>query len=1709
MAEQTTFKPEEVRPAFVPKTQFTVDELNAAMAPQPDPNKVGDSIKAFGKQALEMGGKVSESAAELVKDPRTGRMVEKPILGLTDPGGPPSLADEAIIGAGKALVGGLHSLGEMAVSGLQALFTTAPGKDYAGRFQASVEAQEPQNKAARELAQKIAHVNLAPEGKTDEAMAELVGLLPGAVHAAGGTAYEATGSAIVGAGTEALGTFLMLKPEVVSKALAPLKGKGAKPRVEPEFPLEDQPPPAEPGTAVTTPPKPKGPPPSGGGTPPPPKGEKAPAGPFGYTDVVDAAFTEAAVKNPALVTALADHVREADPGLAVALEKKVVQASVATPQQVKEQGKEAAKREMTGEIEPRGSGRAIGEIFKGHPSGTYVTLKASDRAAAERIGWETVIEDIEGNQPVTRMVWKGKGKPKLPATIPAFNADQLTDQILSRPGEREAVDRQHQENRARILKARPEDAPFITLSAEPRGGTGMDAHGNYLQDLWKEMDEKARPSLEDEDFPFKVADANKLIYHATHTDGMHFFVANERIGSQKEVVSAIRNFVSKHKIKELVVLEYEADGSTKQLEITPTKTRAIDLEATKRHREQFEPGGGAAHGKVSDLASEAAGREFAQEVKAVLADAKAGRVLLVSPAVGSKLSMVEKALKDGKMVIYTKDGGKTLDEVYRAEDIKDIHNESIYIVEGMPHAGEPAVPPFLEGVSKVPLKDSIREGNKAATKAKLSTVEGSKGKTGTGHVIGKRYRSDYWREEYDVLGPSEQYPSGVRVHYLKDDRIVEHLTPVGKDKIVGDAAKDLTAEKPLEYPTLVEKAETGLSNAAADVSKAAEQPSPEDAPKPGMEDPTVFLNAGIPITASQIKAAFDFTKKYVPGVEFAAGKIEQYWEGLLRVFSPESIGPEAKRAGAIIASAVADSGLNEAMLYGPASQKRRTFWNYHADIIPDFVRTFESGGKFADPLVQRAAEGYKTWSKKIYEAEKGLGFTYDALDNYLYHVFKDGPKVQKHFEQRYGVKWGDPNFIKDRTFNLYDEAIKAGYTPRFTNPEDIMQARQRAHEVAKGRIRILAELAQHGLAIPVTKGSHSPQGFAPTPRRAPNGDMFWVHQQADNILVNLWDSKSLWSMENFGGDVFRGVMWLKNSMTPIILSFSAFHALHVLTIDNVTGIVRATKELMAGAETPASWLGRSVKGLLYLDLIENPTMGGKINKIVKGKVPRSQWTEADITALRYMMEGGFVPLMPHVYKTGAIKNFKDAFEIAVGATRRGEIPSAAKKLGQAAWHLPFAVTQMIQKPMFEVWIPNLKTASYLRDVATALKADPTLLGDVGRRKETFRKIAKSVDNRYGEMAYNTLFWKNWVKDIGVGASLSLGWNLGFLREYGGAAIDLGKIGVESSTIGGGGGKKGGGGGKKGSGSFKPSEPPKGVGSAAKRGDLDRALFTTIYTATSLATGLLMTHLLRDDDDKEETTPLDAVYPKVGGKNPDGTPKRVSTMFYAREFYSIYKHTQTEGIVGGLTDLVANKAAPSIGLVKSWATGVDEFDREIWDPNAPTLVKVQQALKHSLGELEPISVATINANLKNDPKTVALAIAGFSPAPKYATATKTEGLIRHTFQKYYGAKQTPYEKVAYSEDSQRLRRLYESGDMTGYSEALGEIETKHELTRHEMNRLQDSVEGGEDPVLKMFSRLDWHLQKHIMDQMTPEELDVYIPISNKEHLRNNYIPPERK
>lgn len=787
---------------------------------------------------------------------------------------------------------------------------------------------------------------------------------------------------------------------------------------------------------------------------------------------------------------------------------------------------------------------------------------------------------------------------------------------------------------------------------------------------------------------------------------------------------------------------------------------------------------------------------------------------------------------------------------------------------------------------------------------------------------------------------------------------------------------------------------------------------------------------------------FDF-KADVAALKSIKSKVEESWTQLLRNMNVEGLGEEARKAAAIVANN--DAIMRRANLVAKEGGKARTrFWDKAgAGQGLKFIVNSESGKPFADPYLEAARKGYKQGYEQIYQHEVSKGIQYTPRDNYITHIFEEDPRLEQFMQQKYGPKWGNPSFIKERGYEMYTQAMEAGFRPKYTNPEDIYQARMHASSVATMRIDTLEDLKAAGIAREAGKGDKIKMGEREW--RAPNGKRYFVGNQANSVLEMAFDNKSLWSLKGIPGMAFRGMVGLKNTLVPPLLFLSGFHPLHVLGIDIADTLAVAERGALKGKTTVDAWT--NVLNGVY----RNPKSGSRIIDLYKGKVPEGKMTEADRQALQYMMEGGFSPLQDSHYRINAKEGFRRMLD---------------QHRATAVFRAPFALMETLQSPIFEKWIPNLKAASYLRNVQQILRDRPELLDDKMARIQAFRQIQKSVDNRYGEMNYNTLFWNKWIKDLGVASTLSMGWELGFIREYGGAVIESGRAITEKAGL-------------------RPEE-------AIPRDKMNKALFVGTYTATAFAVGGLMTYLLSGQTPQNI---YDYTNPRTGETDANGKPKRVSTMYYTREFVALGKEAETEGVAGALGHYVTNKAAPSLGLVKALATNLDYFNHEISDPNAPMLTRVGQQLEFVFKAGTPISLQDRGTTMTPRDKT--LAFLGFSPAPAYVSETPTEAKIKSVFHKYHGTI-TPYDKAEYGLDNKRLREYFQSGDVNKYSEQLQKMRQKYNLSSRQVDTLKKNIRV--DASVKMFKALSSAQQLQILKSMSEEEVQKYFPHASKEAQR---------
>jgi hypothetical protein len=730
---------------------------------------------------------------------------------------------------------------------------------------------------------------------------------------------------------------------------------------------------------------------------------------------------------------------------------------------------------------------------------------------------------------------------------------------------------------------------------------------------------------------------------------------------------------------------------------------------------------------------------------------------------------------------------------------------------------------------------------------------------------------------------------------------------------------------------------------------------------------------------------------------------------------------------------------------------------------------------------QQIAQRHSDMLEQAYKMEEEAGSPASYIQDYFPHIFEDPVKARNWVEGR-TAQMGPDWFRKHRAFETIREAQEAGLRLKTTNPEDLVTLRLMASADMLERMDLLRQLHDlkksaeddiYGMAVPA-KGLNFPlENHGWLPINAPNGEQWMIHPDIIPLWKNAVEAKGLWSREDAIGSAFRGWMSLKNVWVPLKLALSLFHPLHVLGINFAEGMVRAADQIWKpvkfgeAPDVPGAIKSafESIYGPVQAAIPGVPHLGKSAR--IAWEIPEADRTPAQQRMIDLMHDGGFVPQLSQQLKIAATRSLQEAVQ--------------NRQLLGIGWHGFRFVIQELQAPIFEKWIPNLKAAAYMRDAQALLQRRPELLDDATQRRVALRAISSSIDDRFGEMFYGGLFWNRTVKDAGIGSFISMGWQTGLLRQLAGAPQGVYGL-ARRMTLG--------------------ETPTK----ATIRDARNKISYIVAYTGLHslifgtlgylLTTGWNKSHPDQPPDNPMPQDWMDLTLPRIGGRNPDGSPRRVTTMSYTREIPMWKKHYEEhgggiEGALLGTRDLLANKTL--YGPIRELMNNQNYYGAEIRDPNAPYYDQLKQVLKNFGGEQLPISLQGSRRAKQtggNDWE-AGMSFLGFSPAPAYASKTATQNRIQYFFDNYVAVKSRPYAQGQQAQERADIRTELLQAQQAHDKDAESEAVAKWAKAGGSMQGLTNILHGiGGD--VAMFRALPIELQEQVMKEAGPAEWDRYKP-----------------
>ena len=847
------------------------------------------------------------------------------------------------------------------------------------------------------------------------------------------------------------------------------------------------------------------------------------------------------------------------------------------------------------------------------------------------------------------------------------------------------------------------------------------------------------------------------------------------------------------------------------------------------------------------------------------------------------------------------------------------------------------------------------------------------------------------------------------------------------------------------------------------------------------EDVNAFLkrrkgSSGTPAPAPK-KGAYSLARRAI-----AAIPNNEFTLALRRIADPAGVS-EASRATAIVTR----EALGELAQASEQALKDLEQYSKQFDLlsIPDryeFIDAME-GGKPTRPDLQPAGDAIRKlldgWRENI--RGLGVGALDNFIENYFPHIWQRDDRAKKVFGQIFGRRplKGPASFLKERTIPTTREGLDAGLQPISSNPLVLAFAKLREMMRFYTGVKLMQRYKDEGLAkfLPATKlrpdgwaeindavgrvrqWSEVEQGFIERGK-------YIMPEDAARVINNHLSASAL---RNFlPAQVFRV---MSNAVNALQLGFSAFH-LGFTTLDAAISKNALAIERMLHGEPL-----RAVAALLEASTI----VGGAGMNIVRGhKLLKAYSNLSGATPqMRRIVEGlmaagGRIKMDNYFQAAQGLSPFKGVGFATLASDVKAALTQPQDKvqaLTQTLTSFPQQYAMRLWRDLSEVWrleplkilpiMSALEIAGRMTRASTSIIMEhivplqklgvfSDLAADHIRRNpledpvafaDAMQKIWNSVDNRLGEMVYDNVFWNRTFKDVNHMLVRAVGWNLGTIRELGGAPIDVIKVldymarGVPAEL---------------------PAPPLNKTSQARLDYEAQKSKFQRIaekvghkipYTLALLATtmilGAILTRLFTGKDPEDLK---DYFFPWTGRKTKYGTKERISMPSYTKDLYEYATMPMTT---------IINKANPIFGIAHSIYANEDFFGNAVRNPDKGFWEQLVEGAKYASRQVQPFSLQGTKqfvgaGEMDTTGKILStMPYVGFGPAP--ARVTSPEQMERYQLRE----KEKSYLRGL----QRRLKAARTAGDKEEEKRLLEEIhESKVTEKGTERDIRQDKVKA---------------------------------------------------
>src|SRR5260221_684071 len=685
--------------------------------------------------------------------------------------------------------------------------------------------------------------------------------------------------------------------------------------------------------------------------------------------------------------------------------------------------------------------------------------------------------------------------------------------------------------------------------------------------------------------------------------------------------------------------------------------------------------------------------------------------------------------------------------------------------------------------------------------------------------------------------------------------------------------------------------------------------------------------------------------------QFAKDAANVVSDGLKKLFSPASRGPEAYAVGGLMREGQAVKERE----FQQAAENLRGFGQAVGTLSPQeklaIIDLYQTGSIPAAarqglrPEFQQLAGEIKTLFDDRWQKMTRLGIEpANFVENYMSQIWKNrglptapgAPSATPPLGGGSSLEGGKA-FTKQRSFLTYREGIAAGRQPVTDNPIEIallglhgMDKYIMAHEV-------MQEAESAGYGSWVQAGQRSPQDSVPINDKIARkgGATFYMPEQAATIINRTLGPGAEALM---GENLFNAIRTSGNVMNQAQLSLSGFHAMFVIAdamasrsalgVQQISRgkapeVGRGLMRILTGPAGPVISMAKGMKGVRqYLGtgnygpdmerIIDAYTAGG-------GKIRMDQFMQSGASGSFWQSFRGSLQKMRG--QPGRATFTQDLDQMISDAGRPTGFGATVKV---AAKMIP-RIMNTVMAPLMEFAVPRMKMGVAMEMISDALRINPNMTRE--ELRAVTGQIIDSVDNRLGQLNYDNLYWNKMMRDLAHIGTRALGWNVGTLREGAGGVLDIAK------------GRQ---------------RQPGGMKQLSAR-----AGYVLALPITSAVIGGMYQYLKTGQGPQELT---DYYFPKTGGKNAHGGDMRASMPGYIKDYYE-WTMQPEQTAIGKLHPMLSSTIAMLNN--KQWLTLQGQAPA-IRDPRSPPGQQVKDFSDWMLREFTPIGMqaraGTENSNI---------------------------------------------------------------------------------------------------------------------------------------------------